>query len=69
MVYLRIKEILEEKKLSKYWFVKNMDRGYRSCSKLIDNDVSSIRFDTLEKVCRILKVTPGELIIIKKEGQ
>lgn len=26
MIYLRVKEILKQKKKSKYWFVKNMER-------------------------------------------
>lgn len=26
MVYLRVKEILQEKKKTKYWFIKNMER-------------------------------------------
>lgn len=30
MVYLRVNELLKEKKKSKYWFVKNMERRLSS---------------------------------------
>jgi hypothetical protein len=30
MVYVRINEILKEKKKSKYWFIKNMERWLSS---------------------------------------
>lgn len=66
MIYLRVNEILKEQKKTKYWFVKNMEGGYQSLSNMMNNETTSIRFSTLEKVCTILNCTPGELIEIKK---
>ena len=30
MIHIRVKEILKEKKRSKYWFIKNMERRISS---------------------------------------
>lgn len=66
MIYVRINEILKEKKKSKYWFIKNMEGGYQSLSHLMNNETISIRFETLEKMCDILECEPGDIIRRKK---
>lgn len=66
MIYLRINEILKEKNKSKYWFIKNMEGSYQAISHMMNNETTSIRFSTLEKICDVLNCTPGELIKIKK---
>lgn len=66
MVYLRIKEILKEQNKSKYWFVKNMEGSYQALTRLMNNETTSIKFSTLEKVCTVLNCTPNELIEIQK---
>lgn len=66
MVYLRIKEILKEQNKSKYWFVKNMKGSYQALTHLMNNETTSIKFSTLEKVRTVLNCTPNELIEIKK---
>lgn len=66
MIYVRVNEILKEKKKSKYWFIKNMEGGYQSLSHLMNNETISIRFETLEKMCDILDCEPGDIIIRKK---
>ena len=67
MIYVRINEILKEKKKkSKYWFIKNMEGGYQSLSHLMNNETISIRFETLEKMCDILECEPGDIIVRKK---
>lgn len=66
MIYVRVNEILKEKKKSKYWFIKNMERGYQSLSHLMDNTTTGIKFETLEKMCKILDCEPGDIIVRKK---
>lgn len=66
MIYVRVNEILKEKKKSKYWFIKNMEGGYQSLSHLMNNETVSIHFDTLEKMCDLFDCEIGELIVIKK---
>ena len=66
MIYVRINEILKEKKKTKYWFVKNMEGGYQALTRLMENQTSSIRFDTLEKMCDLFDCEIGEIIVRKK---
>lgn len=58
MIYIRVNELLKQKKKSKYWLVKHMQIGYKSLSNLINNETTAIRFDTLEKMCNILECQP-----------
>ncbi len=66
MIYIRINEILKEKKKSKYWFVKKMEGSYQSISNLMNNETRSIHFDTIEKLCDILECEPGDIIKIER---
>ena len=62
MVRLRILDLLEEQKHTKYWLYKRMDMmSYRNFKKIVDNETSSIRFETLDKLSRILNVAVGDL--------
>ena len=69
MLFVRVKEILEEKNKTKYWFVKNMDGSYQSLTKLLNNETTSIRFETLEKMCNVLECEPGDIIIRRKNSK
>lgn len=66
MIYVRVTDILKEKKKTKYWFIKNMGGSYQSLSNLIDNETCSIKFDTLDKICEVLDCEPGDIIVRKK---
>lgn len=62
MVRLRILDILEEQEHTKYWLYKRMDMlSYRNFQNIIENKTSGIRFETLEKLSRILEVPVGDL--------
>ena len=62
MVQLRIIEILEEQGHTKYWLYKRMDMlSYRNFNNIISNQTSSIRFEILYRLSRILEVPVGDL--------
>lgn len=64
MVQLRILDILEKQGHTKYWLYKRMDMmSYRNFKNIIENETSSIRFETLDKLSRILGIPVGELFI------
>ena len=63
MVCLRVKEILKEKNKTKYWFIKNMEGGYRATSDMMNNETSSIHFETLDKICNILDCELSDIIV------
>lgn len=61
MVRLRILDILEEQGHTKYWLYKQMDLSYQNFNKIVTNQTSSIRFENLEKLCKILGCSIGNL--------
>jgi putative transcriptional regulator len=65
MIYIRVNELLKQKKKSKYWLVKHMGSGYQAVSNLMNNETTGIKFETLEKMCEILECDPGDIIVIK----
>lgn len=69
MVQLRIKELLNEQKKTKYWFIKHMEGSYRSLSNMMDNKTTSIRFDTIDKLCDIFNCEVGEIIERTKDNE
>lgn len=67
MIRLRILEILEEQKHTKYWLFKQMDLSYQNFNRMITNKTTSIRFDNLEKLSRLLNCPVGDLFEITEE--
>lgn len=65
MVHLQIKELLRKNKKTKYWLVKNLEMSYQSVTDLMENKTKGIKFETLEKLCKVLECTPNDLIKIK----
>lgn len=62
MIKLRIQELLDAQGKSRYWLSQQLDEMcYRNLKNLLDNEVISIRFSTLEKLTKILNVPVGEL--------
>lgn len=61
MVYLKIDELLQKEQKSKYWLVKNMEGNYRTINNMIEKETISIRFDTIDKLCKIFNCNPGDL--------
>ncbi|PHU35641.1 helix-turn-helix domain-containing protein [Pseudobutyrivibrio ruminis] len=62
MLQLRIDEILEEQEHSKYWLYKKMEpMSYQNFNKIYNNETSSIKFETLEKLKNALNVTYDDL--------
>lgn len=62
MLKLRIDEILEEQDHTKYWLYKRMEpMSYQNFNKIYNNETSSIKFDTLEKLKNALSVNYDDL--------
>lgn len=65
MVYINIKELLKEKGKTKYWLIKNMECSYQSISHMMNNETTGIKFETIEKLCKLLECTPNDLFKLK----
>ena len=62
MVELRVAEILEEQGKTRYWLSKQLDgMCWRNFSRIVNNETALIRFDTLDRLCKVLNVSVGEL--------
>ena len=60
-MHLRVKEILEEQGKTKYWFYIRLGLSYQNFSRLINNEIKSIKFENLKCLCDILSCTPNDL--------
>lgn len=61
MVRLRVEEILKEQGKTRYWLNKRMEMHYVSFKNMIENNTTSIRFETLDKLSTLLDVPIGDL--------
>ena len=61
MVRLHILDILQEQNHTKYWLYKQMDLSYQNFNRMVTNQTSSIRFENLDALSRILNCPVGEL--------
>lgn len=61
MLKFKLKEILEEEHKSGYWLSKSTGIAANAISKMCNQETTSIRFDTLEKICIALNCTPDDL--------
>ena len=61
MLSLRINEILEEKNLTPYWLGKQTGISQNNILKICNGETSTIRFDTIEKICTTLDCSISDL--------
>lgn len=54
MVQLRVLDILKEQNHTKYWLYKQMNLSYQNFNRMVTNQTSSIRFENLDALSRIL---------------
>ena len=64
MIRLTILELLEKQGKTKYWLYKQLGMSYQNVKRIVDNETKSIRFETIETLCRLLKCSPCELFEI-----
>ncbi len=69
MLYLNVKELLKNKRKTKYWLVQNMNSDYKTISDMMDNKTSGIKFETIEKLCILLDCTPNDIFKLEKESE
>ena len=61
MVRLRILDILQEQGHTKYWLYKQMDLSYQNFNRMVTNETSSIKFENLDRLTKILQCPSGDL--------
>ena len=61
MLSLRVNKILEKKGLTPYWLGKQTGISQNNISKICNGETSTIRFDTIEKICKALECSINDL--------
>lgn len=65
MIKMRVQEILDQKKKTRYWLVKEMQTTYKTVNKICDNTLTDLQLETIEKLCSILDCMPNDLFEIE----
>ncbi|MBQ4523448.1 MAG: helix-turn-helix transcriptional regulator [Lachnospiraceae bacterium] len=61
MLSLKINEILEQQGRTPYWLGKQTGISQNNIGKICNGETSTIRFDTLEKICIALDCSINDL--------
>ena len=61
MLSLRVNKILEKKGLTPYWLGKQTGISQNNILKICNGETSTIRFDTLEKICKAINCSINDL--------
>lgn len=67
MLQLNVLNLLKQQKKSKYWLYNQLNNispmSYTNFNNLISNKTQSIKYENIEKLCKILKCQPNDLFI------
>lgn len=61
MLSLRINEILKKQGKTPYWLGKQTGISQNNIGKICNGETSTIRFDTIEKICKALDCSINEI--------
>ena len=65
MIELNVLEILDKKNKSKYWLFNELNNispmSYTNYNNLIKNKTKSIKYENIDKLCKILNCEPNDL--------
>lgn len=67
MIRIRIDELLKERERSFYWLAKETGVSHTTLWRLKKDKAQGITFNTLEKICQILKCQPGDVLRVSRE--
>lgn len=68
MLRLNILEILKQKGKTKYWLYNQMaPMSYTNFNNIVTNKTSSIKYENIEKFCKILNCEPNDLFKIDND--
>lgn len=60
---INIDEILKQRNQSRYWLAKETGITYPNITNLCNGKTSSIKFEMIDKICRVLQCTPNDIFI------
>lgn len=66
MIICRLYIILHERKITQSELAKMTGLSQNTISSLVSGKSKQIRYDTLNRICKALEVTPGDILHYKK---
>ena len=63
MLSLKVNEILEKQGKTPYWLGKQTRISQNNIGKICNGETSTIRFDTIEKICKALNCSINDLFV------
>lgn len=63
MIKVIIDDILKQKGKTRYWLAKQCNISQNNMAKICNNETNSIKFDTMEKICKVLECSPNDIIV------
>lgn len=63
MLRLRIDEILKQQGKTPYWLAKTTGISQNNMGKICNGETSTMRFDTIQKICLALNCSPNDLFV------
>jgi putative transcriptional regulator len=66
VIKIKLKDLLKERGKTLYSIAKETGISYNTLHKIGKNDVQSMSFDVLEKICKSLNCKPNDLLEIEE---
>lgn len=66
MIVCRLYIILHERNITQSELAKMTGLSQNTISSLVSGKSKQIRYDTLDRICKALEVTPGDILHYKK---
>lgn len=63
MLKLNVLELLKRKGKTKYYLFSKLNMTYTNFNNIVTNKTRSIRYENIEKFCKILDCTPNDLFV------
>jgi putative transcriptional regulator len=67
MIVPRLDKILAKEKRTFYWLAKETGVSHTTLWRLKKGKAVGINFETLEKICGVLKCQPGDVLLLTKD--
>jgi putative transcriptional regulator len=67
VVHLRLKELLEDRKVTLYWLAEQPGLKYPTLRKMFRGETKGADFNTLDLICKYLPCKLSELIVRDEE--
>ena len=69
IVQINVKQLLKQKGKSKYWLYNELNNvgtiSYSNFNAMVEMKTKSIKYDNIDKLCKILECNISDLIIVE----